>query len=97
MNPTDPETPQKPRAWAFFSGSGKQIAICACAEGMVNAAPIPVIVLRMSVCYAIPYQNNAPTLQSSSKDKPDEVRCQPTDHCKQCKESHAKEKGLAMT
>ncbi|KAA8625260.1 transmembrane efflux protein [Pyrenophora tritici-repentis] len=41
MNPSDPAALQIPRAFAFLAGSVKCRAICACAEGMVNAAPIP--------------------------------------------------------
>lgn len=61
MKPRDPDTPQKPRAWAFFAGSGKHTAIWACAEGIVKAAPMPVMLRKCLIATAM-YGLKQPTL-----------------------------------
>jgi hypothetical protein len=89
MKPSDPDTPQKPSAWAFFAGSGKHTAIWACAEGIVNAAPMPWI-LRKWLIAALRYGLGQPTLQGPGYDQANEVGSESTNHGEQRKKSHAK-------
>lgn len=48
MKPKEPAAPHIPRAFAFCVGLVKCRAICACAGGMVKAAPIPWNALEMT-------------------------------------------------
>lgn len=79
MKPREPDTPQKPRAWAFFAGSGKHTAIWACAEGIVKAAPMPVK-LRKCLIVTVRIGSEQHTLQSPGHDQANEVGGEPTDH-----------------